>query len=163
MRGDTMTSIEDRRLGANEKLKKRFIKYLKNRGMTYEDWLEYRSPTKYIKMPDLKPGFLYKIKARNALFGIWLPQRNSFLISRMKFRKNYLFEEFHCDTSKWHGTAWPLTEIKKSPFEAEKLNQIEHQRHDGDLYLDYPNSEAVLEYLNGYENKDPDRQHLLNL
>lgn len=162
-----MGVIEDKIM--TDKIKERFTKYLKNRGMTYEDWLEHRNPTNYVNISDLIPGYLYKIKARNALFGIWLPQRFSFLISRVKFRSNYLFEEFHCDIAdhqpdlKWHGTAFPLAEMEQSPFKAEELNHREFQREDGDLYLDYPDAEDVLEYLNSFERDDPERQHLLEL
>jgi len=116
----------------------------------------------YIEIPDLIPGYLYKIHARNARFGIWVPQRFGFLISRMKFRDNYLFEEIHYDASDMFGTARPLAEVERSPFDADTLNLIDHKREDdGDLYLAYPNSEDILEYLNNFEQDDPERQALL--
>ena len=116
-----------------------------------------------IQTPDLISGYLYQIHARNARFGIWLPQRFSFLISRVKFSSNYLFEEIHFNASDWHGTARPMVEMERSPFKAEELNYKEFQRDDGDIYLDYPDSEEILEYLNMFERDDPERKYLLEL
>lgn len=103
----------------------------------------------YITIPNLKPGFIYKIRARNAQFGIWLPQRNSFLISRTKFGNNYLFEEYHWDTGSPHGTVKPLEEIEESPFKAENLNEgWDETAVKGSKYIGYPQAEKVLNYLN---------------
>jgi len=69
-----------------------------------------------IKLEDLKQGYLYKISARNAEFGIWLEEKESFLISRFKFRDNFLFiEEFFRDDPP-SGTALPIEEIEKVPY-----------------------------------------------
>jgi hypothetical protein len=70
----------------------------------------------YLKMNELKHGYLYKIKARNAEYGIWDKNEFGFVISRFKFDLNYVFEEYHWDASEDFGTAKPLEEIEKSPF-----------------------------------------------
>ena len=135
-------------------------KSLKERDKRFKTYIAEEEQA-YIEIPDLIPGYLYKIHARNARFGIWIPQRFGFLISRMKFRSNYLFEEIHYDASEMFGTARPLAEMEQSPFDADTLNLIDHKSDDGDLYLSYPNSEDVLEYLNNFEQDDPERQMLL--
>jgi hypothetical protein len=71
---------------------------------------------KYIKMEDLKKGYLYHIKARNAYVGIWIPEKQSFLISRWKFNENFLFEEYHWDTGEPYGTVKPLEDIENCPL-----------------------------------------------
>lgn len=87
----------------------------------------------YIKIPDLKDGYLYKIIARNASHGIWKSDVEGFIISRIKFGDNFIFEEYHYDCPAW-GTAQPIEEIEKAPFNTESLKE-----------------EAVLEYLNKFE------------
>ena len=48
----------------------------------------------YLKMDELKDGYLYTIIARNALYGIWRADEQAFLISRIKFGDNFLFKEY---------------------------------------------------------------------
>lgn len=106
----------------------------------------------YLKMDQLKAGYLYKIRARNANYGIWLPQRQGFIISRIKFGDNYLFEEYHWDCEAF-ATVKPLEEIEKSPFNADEIN-IEHSERDGKKFFGYPNSKAILTYLNKFEPRE---------
>lgn len=68
----------------------------------------------YIKLEDLKDGYLYKILARNAGYGIYCD--GGFYISRWKFGRNYIFVEIHWDLSDSFGTVKPLKEIEISPF-----------------------------------------------
>jgi len=96
---------------------------------------------KYLKIDELKGGYLYKIIARNATFGIWIPQRYSFVISRTKFRDNYIFEEFHWDCPAF-ATVKPLEEIEKSPFDFEKIDIVEYYKE-----------KEMLEYLNKFEDE----------
>lgn len=70
-----------------------------------------------IKLEDLKDGCVYKIRARNAHYGIWYSKAKAFLISREKFGDIYLFYEVHRDTNNKYGTAAPVEEIEKAPFE----------------------------------------------
>ena len=98
----------------------------------------------YVKMEDLKGGYLYKIIARNAEYGIWIPERKSFAISRFKFGDNYVFEEYHYDTGPPYGTVKPLEEIEKSPFRPEDMHLV-----FTDKYAYYNNEDSILEYLNG--------------
>ena len=106
-------------------------------------------PKEYIKMEDLKPGYLYKIVARNANYGIWIPEHLSFAISRVKFGRNYVFEEHHLDCESF-ATAAPLKEIEKSPFEAKNI-KINHVEKDGQKYFGYQDENKILEYLNRFE------------
>jgi len=106
----------------------------------------------YIKMKDLKPGYLYKIIARNASYGIWLPQRQSFAISRIKFGSNYIFEEYHYDCEAF-ATAQPLEEIEKSPFNFEDVKIF----YSEDGFFGYNNEKELLKYLNKFEG---DREYM---
>ena len=113
-----------------------------------------KSRTDYIKMKDLKGGYLYYIDARNASYGIWIPQKESFAISRIKFQDNFIFEEHHWDCESF-ATVKPLKEMEKSPFEAKNL-VIAHIKEDGKTtYFGYKDEEKLLEYLNKFEgNRD---------
>ena len=94
----------------------------------------------YIKIEDLKVGFLYKINARNGRFGIWLGNPSeSFLLSRYKLGLNFLDKEDHWDTGMPYGTVKPLKEIEESPF----IRQLD-------------NEEEILEYLNLFEEEYDD-------
>jgi hypothetical protein len=88
----------------------------------------------YMKVNHLKDGWLYRIIARNARFGIWRESTGEFLISRFKFHDNYIFPEIHWDLSDSFGTAKPLEEIEKSPFDPEDYNGAE-----------------MIEYLNKFD------------
>lgn len=91
----------------------------------------------YLKMDELKDGYLYKIIARNANYGIWRSDTQGFTISRIKFGNNFVFEEYHYDCPSF-ATAQPISEIEKSPF--------------GDLgYEDDEKEKDIREYLNKFE------------
>lgn len=109
---------------------------------------------KYIKIKDLKGGYLYYIDARNASYGLWIPEKEAFAISRIKFFDNFIFEENHWDCKSF-ATAQPLKEIEKSPFKPEDLVMV-HIKEDGKTtYFGYKNEEKLLEYLNEFEgNRD---------
>ena len=92
------------------------------------------SEKKYIKVEDLKDGYIYQINARNAKFGVWREKDGDFVISRFKFFNNYTFEEYHWDVSDMFGTAKPLQELEKCPL---------------DVY-DYKQKD-MLEYLNAFD------------
>jgi calcineurin-like phosphoesterase family protein len=70
---------------------------------------------KWIPIEKCKNQYLYYIAARNAPLGIYQEEKKAFLISRWKFKENFLFPEYHWDTGEPHGTAKPLIEIEKSP------------------------------------------------
>ena len=105
----------------------------------------------YLKIDQLKAGYLYKIDARNASHGIWLPQRESFAISRIKFGDNFLFEENHWDCESF-ATAKPINEIEKSPFDADNINVVEIEGGKYGIYVGYKDEEEILEYLNKFKN-----------
>ena len=100
-------------------------------------------------MDDLKDGYLYKIIARNASYGIWRAETQGFTISRIKFGSNFVFEEHHYDCEAF-ATAQPLEEIEKSPFNTEDFVH-DYPVIDGVKYFQFRNEAAVLEYLNKFE------------
>jgi len=104
----------------------------------------------YIKIPDLKDGYLYKIIARNAGYGIWKARTKGFIISRIKFGDNFIFEEYHYDCEAF-ATAQPLEEVEKSPFNTEDfVNDIIEA--EGKKYIQFRNEKDVLGYLNQFES-----------
>ena len=98
----------------------------------------------YIKMEDLKEGYLYKIRARNASYGIWREKTGNFIISRHKFGMNYLFEEYHYDMPDF-ATARPIEEIGDSLFSEEDMKIIPGKGYSAD--------KNILKYLNGFDTK----------
>lgn len=106
----------------------------------------------YLKIDQLKDDYLYKIIARNANYGIWIPQRKGFIISRIKFGNNYLFEEYHWDCEAF-ATVQPLEEIEKSPFKSEDINIVDFVK-EGKKYWGYSREEEILEYLNKFEPRE---------
>ena len=109
-----------------------------------------------IKFGDLKQGFLYKIAARNASYGIWVERRGAFLISRTKFDDNYLFEEWFRDKDEINqfGTAIPIKEIEKSPFEPEDMEIVTKQNESGVYYSGYRKGVEILDYLNSKSKEE---------
>jgi hypothetical protein len=119
----------------------------------------------YIKIPDLKPGYLYRIHARNASYGIWFGDTGTtnafgFAISRIKFGDNFIFTEYHWDMPSF-ATARPLEEIEKSPFSPEDLvhkliiyDGAEGYSHIkvGEKFWTVLKHKEILEYLNKYED-----------
>lgn len=106
-----------------------------------------------IPMYKLKQGYLYKIDARNAGYGIWNYTTRGFLISRVKFKSNYIFEEYHWDSDPHFGTAQPLEEIERSPFAPEDLIEEPLERN-GNRYIGYAKHTELLEYLNRFEERE---------
>ena len=104
----------------------------------------------YINMEDLKDGYLYRIIGRNAQYGIWKSKTKGFIISRIKFGNNYTFEEYHYDCEAF-ATAQPIKEIEKSPFNPKDLHN-EYFEKDGVKYFQFKNEDAVLKYLNKFED-----------
>lgn len=85
----------------------------------------------YIKIEDLKEGWLYEIDGRCASLGIWsvLKDNKFFIVSRYKYGDNFPFGEWHYDSDE--GTAKPLKEIEEVPIE-----------------VSYDNVAEILAYLN---------------
>lgn len=87
----------------------------------------WESIRRWIPMENCRDGYLYRILARNADYGIYNEKHKGFLISRFKFSDNYTFTEDHWDTGAPHGTVKPLMEIGKAPkgmTEAETLEYL---------------------------------------
>lgn len=91
-------------------------------------------------MSECKDGFLYRIKARNAGFGIYSEEEKGFIISRIKFTSNFLFTEYHWDTGAPYGTVKPLEDMGEAPKgmsdteTLEYLNGIEKEFGTGQNY-----------------------------
>ena len=65
----------------------------------------------------MQVGMAYKILARNASVGIWLPEDRGFIISRYKFSTTpFLFIEYHWDTGEPYGTVKPLKLLEICPL-----------------------------------------------
>jgi hypothetical protein len=97
---------------------------------------------KYLTVDELKPGWLYRIRARNASLGIWTPEFDGFHISRYKFGSNYLFVEIHWDLSESFGTALPFEAIEPAPFKLELLKNWDTKRSVHRHVLKYLNRKA---------------------
>jgi len=106
---------------------------------------------KHIPMNEMKSGHLYKIMARNASYGIWVSEENGFIISRHKWSENYSFVEYHWDTGAPHGTAKPLEDLGRSPFDYLKLVGIA-KGHRTDINM------KVLDFLN-HQGGEDDQDH----
>jgi hypothetical protein len=69
----------------------------------------------YLPLEECKDGYLYRIKSRNLISGIYRAKTNGFVGVREKFGHEYLFEEYHWDTGAPFGTVKPIEEIEKAP------------------------------------------------
>jgi len=103
----------------------------------------------------LKDRHLYYIHARNGHYGIWIAENNSFLLSRIKFGKNYPFEEYHWNIGSRgdisYGTAYEKGEaIEAVPFEVKRGPT--KAWNDGE-YEDWCPREEILKYLNKFEDE----------
>jgi len=105
-----------------------------------------------IKVEDLKDGYVYKIKARNAHYGIWYAEARAFLISREKFGDIYLFYEVHKDADNIYGTAVPIEEMGVTPFkELPLFKDILGSKRDD--ILSYLREKEKKYYLDVYSYK----------
>jgi hypothetical protein len=82
------------------------------------DWfLRMQDSADYLDISRMEAGMAYAIWARNAFVGIWLPEKQGFLISRYKMHtKPFLFVEYHWDTGEPLGTAKALRPIEFCPL-----------------------------------------------
>jgi hypothetical protein len=106
----------------------------------------------YLEVEELKPCYLYRIKARNGTVGIWDPDKGHFLLSRYKFGDNFTFGEIHWDLDTSFGTVKPWEELEETPFTLDQLKS-RIMVVDGKEYWGNPAEEALLEYLNMWEHK----------
>ena len=99
----------------------------------------------YLKINELKNGYVYKIQARNAFYGVWIESKKGFVISRWKFKSNYLFVEYHWDFDDFIGTVKPIKILEKFPFELEKYSLEYYPRKDR-------TQKEVLTYLDNFDD-----------
>lgn len=93
---------------------------------------------RWIPMSECRHGHLYRICARNGLFGVYDEEKQWFALSRHKFNLNFIDYEDHWDTGAPHGTVKPLEDLGK---------------YDGSM-----DDEFLKDYLNvftkSYENSE---------
>jgi len=64
--------------------------------------------TSYLDLNKCVDKGIYFINARNGIVGVFRKETKGFILSRYKFDKNYLFEEYHYDTGEPYGTVKPI-------------------------------------------------------
>ena len=64
----------------------------------------------YIPLTECKDKHLYLIDARNGYFGIFEEDKGWFILSRIKYNDNFLYQEYHWDFDKY-GTVRPLVDM----------------------------------------------------
>lgn len=122
----------------------------------------------YLKVEELKPYYTYRIHARNGRIGIWRPEGGDFVLRRTKFNDVFTFGEIHWDLDKHFGTAQPLEELEKSPFEYGDFQRVTMTwdeycgTYDKELpewaelhekVSVVPKENSILNYLKGWEDK----------
>tara|TARA_B100000315_G_C14547985_1_gene574240 strand:- start:1294 stop:1803 length:510 start_codon:yes stop_codon:yes gene_type:complete len=146
---------------ASDKREREQESWLKRTG--FDNWNDYlkqhnkwKKTKKYLKIRKLNDGFLYKIFARNAYLGIWIKDNKSFVISRHKWGRNYLFEEYHWDTGEPFGSVKPFYKIGKCPFDLDEIFKP-LRREDGgkafNFHLNKNSEKKLLDYLNKMKEK----------
>ena len=76
----------------------------------------------YLSPQECKAGYLYRLQARNAKWGIWMGIENGyFLIRRHKFGDVFFCKETHYDLDKVYGTAQPLVEMRRCIYDNDFL------------------------------------------
>jgi len=76
-------------------------------------WGEVGADT--IPLDRCKPRYVYHIKSRNLVAGVYTGEDGGFIGIRRKFGREYLFAEYHCDTGAPYGTVMPKEEIAELP------------------------------------------------
>jgi len=68
-----------------------------------------------IRLEGCKPRYVYRIKSRNLVAGVYTGKDGGFIGIRYKFGKEYLFTEYHYDTGAPYGTVMPKAEVAELP------------------------------------------------
>lgn len=98
----------------------------------------------YIKFEDCKPGYTYKIDARN--FGHAIFYNDMFYGIRLKFHMKFIDAEIHWDKDDRHGTVKPQVIGEKTPDNVmEALKYYLDTRVDGGAQTVYKIVETYLE------------------
>ena len=93
--------------------------------------MQERNPN-IIPIDKCKDRYLYIIDARNASIGIYHQETKTFIISRHKFKSNFLFNEVHYDADEDFGTATPLIELEEVSYisEEEELKYLNRRAEE---------------------------------
>lgn len=105
-----------------------------------------------IKINEMLPYYLYRIRCRNMRYGIWLPAQQGCMGIREKFGDRFLFTEFHYDTGPPFGTLDPLMELEKTPFEEDDFKVVKKTGKYGE-YLAEAKHNEIFEYLKQKEKE----------
>lgn len=102
--------------------------------------MEEKSPVKEgMQIPDMKPNVLYRIRARNAYLGVWIPEKQGFVILRTKFGSQYPFVEYHWDTGSPFGTVIPQEELADFPVDVQgDFDEAKFKEAMKEFYEKYP-------------------------
>lgn len=66
----------------------------------------------HIPVGNCKRGHVYRLRSRNLLFGVFVPEKeNGFIGIRAKFGSLFLFVEHHWDNGPPFGTVRPLEDL----------------------------------------------------
>lgn len=72
-----------------------------------------------IPLDQCEHGYLYRIRSRNLMTGVFNKESNGFIGIREKFGNEYLFTEYHWDTGAPFGTVHPVEKLAKVPDDIE--------------------------------------------
>jgi len=72
-----------------------------------------------ISLEKCKNGYIYELKSRNLISGVFNESTKGFIGIRTIFDSAYLFTEYHYETGEPFGTAMPMREIGKIPDDIE--------------------------------------------
>lgn len=104
----------------------------------------------YLRPEECEPGYLYRLQARNAPWGIWLGlPHDFFIIRRYKFGMTYLDCETHYDLDPHYGTAQPLIKMHKCIYDLDFLKRFPNFVNCN------PNDVANLKHWLGIQWIDP--------
>ena len=105
----------------------------------------------YLSIGELHSGHTYLINARNSNVGIWLPEKEGFLIRRIKMERIYPFVEYHWDQGEPYGTVRPFKQVDQSPFALALLLELANMPFPDE----HDDAATVLAYLHEIEERFP--------
>lgn len=142
----------------NTRLRQRDNTQMIRRGKTHI-LIPDKEPMTYIPLSDCRHGWLYKIKSRNLIMGVFCEDKKGFVGIREKFDQRFLFVEYHWDTGPPFGTVKPLECLEPCPI----------QNLDEDIEIDGKRveNEELFQYLKDIGGVPPPsagwQKHLENL
>jgi len=108
--------------------------------------------TNYISLKECKHGGLYKIRARNFEYGVFIEEKQGFIGIRLKFQDRFLFTEYHWDIGAPYGTVKPLEFIEMCPLDDIREGWSEDRIEKGFKYKVHIENKALFIWLEGKRN-----------